>query len=61
MTIKLMLRVCGYDHPSDDDAPLPRGNTNTPANVCMITNDSDDDEMNSYDPDVPVGNVYKCV
>ena len=57
MTSKSMLRVCDYEHPCDDDAPLPRGRTVAHANVCMITNDSDDDDMNCHDPDVPVVNV----
>ena len=57
MTSKSMLRVCDYNHHSDDDAPLPRGRTIAHANVCMLTKDSDDDDMNSHEPDAPVGNV----
>ena len=44
-----MLRLCNYDHSSYDDTLLPRGRTIAHANVCMITNDSDDDDINSYD------------
>ena len=52
-----MTTGCDYDHPSDDDAPLSRGRTIAHANASMITNDSDDDDINSHDLDVPVGNV----
>ena len=50
MTRKSMLRVYDYDHPSDDDVPIPRGRTIAHANVCMITNGSDDDDMSTNEP-----------
>ena len=54
---KTKLRVCVYNHHSDGDAPLPRGRTIAHANVCMMYKDSDDVDINSHEPDVPVGNV----
>ena len=52
-----MLRVCDYDHPSDNDVHLPRGRTIAHANVCMITNPSDNEDTNTHEPAVPVVNV----
>ena len=45
-----MLPVYDYDHPSDYNVPTPRGRTIAHANVCMITNDSNDDDIITHKP-----------
>ena len=49
MTMKSMLRIYDYDQPSDADVPtclVALAHTN----VCIIANNSDDDDMNTHEP-----------
>ena len=42
--------ISDYNHPSDADEALPRGRTVAHANVCMIRNDTINEDTNKNKP-----------